>query len=270
MATKRKIQWYKGNSNSLNEIYQQTGLIFSFVTAPKNGLAQCHPWVKCRDYLHDAVRTTITGIPSHIYGFKFDKTNPLVDLRRMRMLVSKHNMEGPEEITQFKNKMKAGLVLLNHFEKVAKVGLSAVKDVEHEGSGKNHVVMFTGSLMWVRSPQLVSMYTFLIRLGDKELSFTSSADLTKQLGELADSGKADNDVTYLKSSWNKLHEVVKNRKTLFPMQDGVHDIYYMEHNINSFHNQGGILSLCKAETPDMALNKRVKKTIHTKEHQGGN
>lgn len=263
MSDLTEIIWYK-NPKSLSEIYQQTGMVFSFATAPPKGgqASACHEWVKCRDFLHDAVRSQITGTYCSIYGFSFDPArNPNVDLKKMRMLVSKNGLKA-EELQEFRNKMIAGLALINHFEKTAKVSLSKMEEIDPKNSGKKAVYLFTGPMMWVRSPFLVSMYTFLIRLGDKQLEFKNVAELKKGLEALAEKSKAgkisDNDCQYLQNMWNKLHIIIKNRAKLFTVEKGVHNIYHGKYSISQFHNNCGILSLSNGNTPDKNLNTLVK------------
>lgn len=255
-----KVKWFK-NQNSLSEIYQQTGMVFSFVSSPKKGSEACHTWAKCRDFLHDAVRSQITGKACSIYSFRFDpKVNPPVDLKRMRMLVSKPGLS-KTGITTFKDMMVSALELLNHFERQAKSSLSRLQEVDPTDSGKECVVMFVGPGMWVQSPFMVSLYTYLIRLGDKQIKFKGAQDLQKKFQEVLENfkknNKSDNDVSYLTELWNKLHIIVKNRKTLFPMKNGVHSIFLDDHGVNTFHNQGGIYSLSRRQSPDSGLNTMV-------------
>jgi hypothetical protein len=259
-----EVEWFK-NPKSLSEIYQQTGMIFAFVTTPEDGNKMCHEWAKCRDFLHDAVRAQLTGNGCSIYGFTFDpKVNPHVDTRKMRMLVSKHGLK-KDEVTAFQNKMVSALALINHFEKVAKISLTKLAEVNAKGSSKGAVFLFTGPRMWIQSPFLVSMYTFLLRLGDKELKFKNADELKKELKDLYDrsqKGKiSDNDASYLGASWNKMHEIIKNRAELFSKSKGVHDIYWKKFNISQFHNNAGIRSLALGSTPDQDLNKRVKEIV---------
>lgn len=266
---KTTIEWFK-SAKGLSEIYQQTGMLFAFISSPEDGSKVCHEWVKCRDFLHDAVRSQVTGTPCTIYGFSFNpEKNPKIDVKRMRVLVSKDGVK-EENIDEFERKMKAGLSLLNHFEKHAKVSISKMERVDAKGSGKGAVYMFIGPQMWMTSPFLISMYTFLIRLGDKELIFENADDLKARFKSLNDeykSGKiADNDANYLGKSWDKLHVLVKNRTKLFPKKDGVHDIFHGTYNINSFHNGGGIWSLASCQTPDTALNDRVREMTKTNDN----
>ena len=117
MATKIEVQWWKEKA-SLAEIYQKTGIEFAFLSSPKDGYRQCHPWAKCCDFLHDALRSTINKDSCQIYGFNFDaKKNPLLDLRRTRMLVRKNAKKGEEEaVESFHKKMLSARRILNFYE----------------------------------------------------------------------------------------------------------------------------------------------------------
>jgi len=261
---KQTVEWFK-NPNLLSEIFQQTGMLFAFVSAPETGSKVCHEWVKCRDFLHDAVRSQITGKGCGIYGFSFNPAkNPPIDLKKTRMLVTKDALR-EEYIPEFTKKMEAGLRLLNHFEKHAKVSLSKMHEIDPTGSGKKAIYSFVSPRMWVSSPFLVSMYTFLIRLGDKEIEFKDKTDLKEKLKALSDDNKSgkisDNDAGYVGKSWDKLHLFIQNRAKLFPKKDGFHDIFFENYGINNFHNSAGILSLANMATPDKSLNERVKGMI---------
>lgn len=254
------VEWFKKEERgrSLTELYQNTGMVFAFVTSPKNGGKACHEWVTCRDFLHDVIRSQITSRACSIYGFKYDpQKNPNADINKMRMLVSKHGLS-KDEVGSFKAKMKASLALLNHFEVYAGVSLSTLKAVNPENSGEAAVFMFTGSSMWIKSPFLVSMYTFLIRLGDKKIKFKDAEDLKKKLKALHAIDLDDRDSKYLGDCWNKLHTIIKNRKMLFTPKNGALDIYHSSYSTNTFHNCGGIVSLSTSLTPDKKLNAKVK------------
>lgn len=256
-----EVKWFAKPKN-LCEIYQQTGMLFAFVSSPSNNLLQCHEWVKCRDFLADAVRTQITQKACAIYGFKFNVTeNPPVDLNKMRMLVTKADLK-KEDIPKFRQKMKNGLKLINHYETMAGVGKTKLREVDTTNQSKYKAIfLFIGSIMWLKSPFLVSMYSFLIRLGDKKLSFTTSPELKtafKKLADLAKSGDtSDNDANYLIHGWDKLDLIIKNRLKLFPTKNKVHDVYWSSYSISTFHNSMGIVSLTKGLTPDKGLNNRI-------------
>ncbi|RLD63283.1 MAG: hypothetical protein DRI84_09880 [Bacteroidetes bacterium] len=264
MARKKivTVEWFK-SANKLCESYQQTGMAFAFVTSQKDGNKMCHEWVKCRDFLHDGVRTQITGIPCEIYGYKFNtRTNPNIDLYKMRMLITKYESKIVTNVAAFSKKIVSSLALINHFEKQAKVSLTKVHKVDTKGSGKEVVFLFTGPAMWVRSPFLVSMYTFLIRLGDKQIKFKDANSLKKELKELntkyTKGELLDNDAKYLGCLWDKLHIIIKNRAKLFTKKNKIHDIYSDDISINNFHNRCGIHSLAMGTTPNNELNKHIK------------
>jgi len=264
MARKKivTVEWFK-SVNKLCESYQQTGMAFAFVTSQKDGNKMCHEWVKCRDFLHDGVRTQITGIPCEIYGFKFNtKTNPNIYLYKMRMLVTKYNLKTTADTKLFNKKIVSGLKLINHFEKQAKVSLTKVHKVDTKDSGKESIFMFIGPAMWVHSPFLVSMYTFLIRLGDKQIKFKNANSLKKELKRLntkyTKDELLDNDAEYLGCLWDKLHIIIKNRAKLFTKKNKMHDIYSDDISINNFHNRCGIRSLAMGTTPNNELNECIK------------
>ena len=241
----KTISWFN-NPYSLNEIPQQTGIIFSFVS-PKG--VQCHPWAKCRDYLHDAVRCTLTKTTCSIYGFNYQpegKGFAPVDTKKMRMLVSQQTVlkgtGGKAGRTAFNAKMKSALKILNHYEKLAKVTLSTMK----QGKSKDtHYWYFEGPQFWLKSPPLVSMYTFLIRLGDKKVIFKNNADLLKEYSRIAkmENKGADNDLKYIVNVGKKLTTVIKKSKELIGVDKFDKD-YFAKTDINSFHDNGGIHSLC--------------------------
>lgn len=261
MSELTKVGWFSKTSR-LNEIYQSTGMMFAFVSSPLNGLCQCHEWVKCRDFLPDAARSQVTNKKCSIYGFTFDPAkNPIIDLNKMRMMVTKL-FSKDADIPKFRQKIKSSLELLNHFESMA--GVMKSKVIKVDSTGQNiykSIFLFTSSVMWMRSPFLISMYSFLIRLGDKELQFTNDAELKtefKKLVEYQSSGKIqDNDANYLFNSWNKLDLIIKNRSKLFPIKNKVHDFYWKDYTMNQFHYYTGLNSLTKGITPDEKLNAMV-------------
>ena len=266
MVEKFKVEWF--DAKSLAEIYQQTNMQFAFVTDPKHGNKQCHTWALCRDFLHDAVRTAKTGIKSSIYSFDFDvEKNPPLDLAKMRMLVRKKGLKKTEKAV-FDKKMKAGLKLLNHYEKMDGVALSKLVKVD---DSKEDAWVFTGPSVWMKAPQLVSMYTMLIRLGDKEIGFKDNKDLMEKFKGLAEQNKngklPDNDANYLRACWNKFDLVMTNSAKLFPV-----DIYEQQKStaIGTFHDRSGIWNFCSFNSPMKELNDNFRAVVKSaKRVEGG-
>ena len=125
--------------------------------------------------------------------------------------------------------------------------------------------MFISSVMWMKSPFLVSMYTFLIRLGTKRFECKNAPKLKEEMKALADKAKAgklnDNDAVYLNDCYDKLHHIIKNRTKLFPNKNGVHKLYFEEHSIEAFHNSCGIRTLSRGQSPDKEANTYLKELL---------
>lgn len=257
------VEFYP-SEGGLSEIYQQTGFHFAFVTAPKNGNKQACKMVKCRDFLHDAVRAAHQGNSCSIFGFAYNaKSDPPIDLRRMRMLVQKPDLaKGSEK--EFEEKMKAGLKMLNHYERMAKVSLSKlfkVKAKDKNGKTKRETYLFVGPVFWMKSPFLTSMYTFLIRLGDKMPKFKTHKELLEEFDRIAaefkKAGKGDNDLNYLAACKEVMDLVVKNAKSLLFQGGKADPLLDSKVGINSYHDRGGIVSLCKGIAFDNGINTRI-------------
>ena len=254
------------DSTDLSEIYQSVGIQFALLSAPKNGYKQCHPLVKCRDFLQDAVRCVIpnNGISEcKIYGFKYGNTiNPLVDLNKMRMLVT--YLDKDLNMTDSSIKMLYALKLIHHYEKVMDLKVKTrQKQIKHKDF-KNPIWIFTGNKIWIESPVLISLYTFLIRLGDKKIEFTNHTGLEniyKQLVEdnIDDIGRIkDNDIRYLKTIGPKLGLFIKNYKEI--LFKGKFDRMFLDTttSINSFHDNSGILSMAKYMVCNKETNDKYK------------
>jgi hypothetical protein len=258
------VDWFP-STNSLIEAYQQTEFKFSFVGLPnKDGVSkQCHPWAKCRDFLPDAVRATIINKTFSIYGFSFNPNdNPALDLDTMRMLVYKSDLKSADKV-EFEDKMFFGINLLNHYEKIMKINLSVLYRTEKDYNNKP-VYLFIGNGEWMRSPFLISLYTLLIRLGDKKIVFKDNQELMDKYKILItkhESGKIyDNDIGYLKSMWDVLHIMLENRETLTHSHKSMDPLFKDPLIDNSsFHNRTGIKSLSQAATPIQERNETIKK-----------
>lgn len=235
----------------LCEIYQIVGLRFAFVQKTAAGFKQCHPFAKCRDFLHDAVRCTITNTNMSLYSFKFGPSNPQVDLKLMRMLVIG---DTTTKAADWDDMMEHSLKLLHHYEAMVGKSKSTLVKIA-DPLVKSPRWLFIGPAFWMKTPYLVSMYTFLIRLGHKRIKFEDNDSLVKQLDAISKSPSVtnDNDLKYLKSCWNKLDFVIKNRKTLFGTK---FDPFYSKPGISigRFHDASGIVSLCKGMTANTELN----------------
>ena len=260
-----EIQWYP--DKSMAEIYQQIQMQFAFLSSPEDGNKQCHPFVLCRDFLHDAVKAHLNKNKWHIHGFTYEFGKyPAICMDNMLMLVRRKITGTPEvkeaATKEFEQSIKRGLKLLHHYEKIAKLPKSVIEEVEDKG--KNPVIIFTGDPIWMSNTFLISMYTYLIRMGAKEITFNSNKALMEEyqrvLKEFQKAGKSDNDITYLRDAWNKLDIVARHREELFG--NDVHEMFH-DNKIpaSTFHNNCGIQSLCRYVTPIKEAHEKIKEEM---------
>lgn len=252
--TKKKVEWISKTTN-LNEIYQPSNMRFSFVNIINNKLYQCHQWVKCRDYLHDVIRSTLTDKDSNIYGFIFTKNDIKPDLNNIRLLVAQ-----PEQPTskwfELRRTLTRSLKYIHHFESIINEGYSKIEKVKGI-EGTKHVWMFTGPKFWLSTPYFVSLYTFLIRLGTKNI--TKKINTENIFEGLPDT--LSHDDNYLKKIKNYVLKLIEHRYDIENYKDGFAESYYTNLSISSFHNYMGIVSLCSNQTPLENLNTNFKKYI---------
>jgi hypothetical protein len=263
MPTNGKVTWFK-STNNLAEIYQSVNMKFAFAKKSEGIFIQCHKWIKCRDFLHDAVRTALTGKKSSIFGFTFEKgINPELDLENMTMLVSQKGLEKEDELLPNLNR---ALKIINHYESIAGQPFSKLTKVEPDKiSDYKHVWIIQGPKMWMTAPYLISMFTFLLRLGCKNVEFTDSASLEKALEKVSKEEKKDNDINYLKTIWNKLEVIIVKHSTLIEEKgNGYSNLYFQDANIQSFHNNSGIVSVCNANTWSHKFNEKIKNVLKEK------
>ncbi len=272
-----KIEWYP--DKLMNEIYQQTGMQFAFLgPLEKEVHKQCHPFVLCRDFLHDAVKAHLNKNNWSIFGFIYNYGKfPALDMDMMRMLVRKRFYNGKtteatlkeaqarkaaKDIKKFEEDMlNFSLRLIHHYEDTGSIKEKTVVAADTDPNG-NPVFIFTGSAVWMSSPFLVSMYTYLIRLGDKDIvDFDSDDDLRKGYQNLiSNMKKPDNDIAYLKKNWDKLHIVMANREELFG-KDPIHQIYFDRLSDGAYHNNCGIFNLCNLTSADKKLNEKLGEMV---------
>jgi len=153
---------------------QLTKMVFAFVSAPKFGNKQLFWWVKCRDFLADAVRASVTKTPFRIYRFNFiNKAKSPLDTRRVRLLVSFENYTNnsasiingsiavdKKELRENKVVMRMAQTILNHFEEKNGLRRTTIKYIPQDGVPMWYV---NGPSIWLRSPALISLFTLLIR-----------------------------------------------------------------------------------------------------------
>jgi hypothetical protein len=264
---KVKVDFWKSDGH-LSEIYQSTGFKYAFLSSKVDGYKQCHPWVKCRDFLNDAVRNQITKRNDNIYGFFYTPgTNPPIDLKAMRMLVKCDPDIKKQEENASKNILQMMLSALAIIHCVERYG--EVKPISrlYTATENSDVYLFFGAADWVMSPFMVSLYSFLIRLGAKKIVFANREDLDTALKKLSEQPvqHGDNDISYLKVVYPYIHNIVRERKKLGYLKEDGSNLFEKEH-INNFHSYTGIVSLCDTKHPNIPDLKALSEHIRKKEN----
>ncbi len=263
------ITKYKATANLIEE-YQQTGIGFAFISAPKDGYMQCHSLVKCRDFLQDAVRCKVpnSGISEcKIYGFNYiNKVNPPIDLNKMRLMVTYKNIKGNSlDIDTMSIEMLYALKLIHHYEEIMGIKVKTRQKQFNHKDFTNPIWTFTGSSVWVRSPVLISLYTLLIRLGYKKVNFNNNNNLEKAYKQLIKNNKNtdnyDKDVGYLETISSKLNIITSNYKRLLFANNKFDELFFNSTNTQTFHHHSGIVSLVNGTICNAAVKKRYDELV---------
>jgi hypothetical protein len=225
-------------TNHLNEIYQSVAMRFAFcdiIVEDENiVIEQLHDYVKCRDFLIDAMWATATGKKSQIYGFTFDGAVKKVNMKKVQMLIS-YPVDNSE--AQLSNNLK----VLHFFEKRFKWLPSKIAKVN------DSTYLLVGSPSWMYSPALISLYTLLWRLAGSPEPLKEGENIPEFL--LRCTKVSTNDGRYLKQIFDSaatlsikdpIGMVMKSRREVFE------DPLFVERTdlaIGTIHNDGGIVSL---------------------------
>jgi len=234
----------------LCEIGQTTGIHYAFLSSKEDGYRQCHQWIKCRDFLHDALRNQVTGKKDYIYGFSYEKgVNPPIDTKKMRITVKRCEVNNTRDI------LEHGLAIIHCVEKHS--GIKPLSKMYEATCGEQGVYIFEGAVDWVESTFMISLYTFFIRLGAKKIEFKDKEDLYVKLEKLCKTSYSDHDVSYLKTILPFLDKITKNRKKLkYVMKNG--KSFFEDQTINMFHGYTGVVALCRQAVSKGTQNEKLK------------
>ena len=239
--------WTK--KQNLCEIYQVLGIQYAFLSSDNE---QCHAWIKCRDFLHDALRCHITGKKDRIYGFSYNPgVDPPLDLEKMRMMVKREPTKDELKASESTKEMiDSALSILRCIEDYS--GIEPLSDIYCTSEDEN-IYVFESAADWMESTFMISLYTFLIRLGARKIKFEGKKELDSKLKELC-AGKAvsrDHDLSYLKTVLPFIYKIAERRKDIkYVSEDGKR--LFEDQSINLFHNYTGIVALSRqavAESP---------------------
>jgi hypothetical protein len=140
------------------QIYNK-GLEFSILS---DKYEQCHPFVWCKDFLHDVVHSSINNKPFEIYRFNYNpEINPRPCLKQTRILIAN------SRDSKIEKKIPACLDFINQIEDKLKIPRTKVRKCINPipEYAKNGVYIFQGHKRWLFAPPMLSLYTLLIRVG---------------------------------------------------------------------------------------------------------
>jgi len=208
-----KIDWTINGAPK--NCYINNSILFSWLTIPqKNVFPQVSGWHSCRESFATEICRAL-GVGKWSYSRK-------LNLRRMRFaVIRKYNIKATNSAkeTNYDIKwMKNAKRILNIFEKYLGWGLTTVYITDSESVGKNvnaNVFVFLGSVKWMRSPQLISLYLLILRLSRHNhfQKIKSMDDLNKWV-EKTRTNKYQ-DVVYLKTVYPYLFSILDNVEYLF-------------------------------------------------------
>jgi hypothetical protein len=156
---KAKVVWFNEYQDLGEAIV--SGLQLALISEDNH---QCMPFVRCKDFLQDAVHGTIIQRTADHSGFTYDpKKHKPVCLKKMRLLAA--NSQDPS----LRDKIPSCLDFINQFEKelgIVKTKTTAVECDEPKQRYKaGGVWLLEANQRWIRSPTMVSLYSLLVRVG---------------------------------------------------------------------------------------------------------
>lgn len=228
----KAIKWTPASPNRLSEAFS-TGMQLAFVSPDGE---QCHQFVHCKDYLHDAIRSKLKQKVEPIYGFQYDATqSPQIGLDLTRLLVAN------QQDKTLRAKISASLEFLNQIEAHLHFARTKAEECSNPPSKykSGGVWYYEGSRMWMLAPPLLSMYTLLIRLSFGHTPGTSYANTLNDIikGKSKAYLAADND--NLRYGESGMRRILKHRTEMFAK--GLVFNYPKKVSISEFHNHFGIV-----------------------------
>ena len=193
------------------EVHQSYPLLFAWVRRDGNDLTMQHSWIKCRDFLPDAIMLhNRKDYKEKIYGFGIDK-----DFRPEPYLALK--FPNLQYKSNFYNNMWniRKIEWANKIEKPLQVLLDA-----------DDVLVVEFDPFWLKHPSLVSLYTFLMKV----YSYTLAAGME---------GAASNEQEYIMATQQCLDKLLANlgNLTYGPFDNGM--------TLGQFHYHVGFVSTYK-------------------------
>lgn len=232
----KKIAWHKGSPMRILQIYNK-GLEFALVS---NKFEQCHPFVWCKDFLHDVIYADLHDKVVEIYRFKYNpQIDPRVCRNETRLLVTN------QRDSKLSIKIDNVLDFVNQIEEVLHFPKTKVrKCINSPQEYKHGVFLFQGSKRWQNSPPLLSLYSLLIRIGFSHqigTNFNTTISLLKE-GHLKPYQTKDS--KWIAEVEPALHKIIRlgDRKIFYR---NIKFNYPQNFLIDHIHNSLGIMAFAR-------------------------
>lgn len=267
------IKWFS-TKNSISEIGQPLCLKFAFVN---ENLEQTHPLIKCRDFLHDVVKSYLTKSKISLYNFDYDPNkNPPLYPNRTLMLV-----EFPGDISPKVNSIQTLLHCVEYalnLKDMKNNKKTSVYNIVNVKDDKKYL-LFSSPKIWMCSPFLLSLYTLLIKIGQHDDENILKSDGTSKLNVVVNkfipdllSKKKDapnTEIRYLKSIEMYFSGIIDNYESLISLdKSGFDRVYYESISINQFHNNYGIVGLVNGSYKNLPAEKIKKVCLQSEKKEG--
>ncbi len=238
-----------GNGKSIYDV--STKISFSLFSSQKEGRKQILSFDSCRDYINDCLISffnVTSGLPGNSH---WKETNPKVDTTRLRLLIAKKLLSN-ETKEELHNKLRAAKRIINMYEAIAGFKKrSVLRRVIHSNENIKHCWAFIGPPEWMKSSNLVSMITLIIRIVVESGKFEhlrNIREVENRFKELCfqHRGHYNDCGAYLSASWPKFRMLMEKYNELFRSKTTA--FWYPSSMTSRWHSSGGIVSLCKFET----------------------
>jgi len=241
--------------NSFFMTYDCPYVLFSFASLPKNGKVMLQSkLIKCREEV-------ATYLEQWFNGYEHGK----VSLNKLCMVCAIYSNKPKTDIMRrdFVKKMLSSKKIINLLEakyKWPRTEMFVLKNKDEKGL---MAVGFIASAKWQRSPQMLSLFTLLLRSGHHIVSassktITSIIDIMSAIKRLSKYSLKDNDCEHITKTCNFWCSIMRNFDKLFyrlPMK-----LNYSQKMYSSFYlGEDGVLMLCKGDSDHKVLSKRFKK-----------
>lgn len=224
-----EFTFYTGKTTGISQVYSK-GLEFALSTQDN---IQVHPFVFCKDFLHDAIYCYLHHKKVSIYGISFEYEKlPTFDFSCTNILLRN------KKDKDFVNGCMKSLDLLNQICKKLKILPSKLFSAGNNAD--ENIVLIKGSKVWHNSPPLLSMYSLLIRLG-------FSHEIGKPFNETIEDLLSSKIKPYSEGDFNQLRLAKKGIDLI--LQYGYRKFFYIDaaknysinFDVSFLHNNCGIV-----------------------------